>query len=151
MASSNRPRVLVTGATGYIASQLLPTFRERYDLRLVDVRTTDRDGNPVPGAQIADLVGGPAEAIRPLFAGCDAVVHLAYHRGSPCGVLAEGHQRIHQVVAASDTPEHCRHEAGLVGRGWQAQTGVSESLKMVKCSSARPAPMATQLSGSSAT
>jgi uncharacterized protein YbjT (DUF2867 family) len=27
-------RVLVTGATGYIASQLLPTLRARYDLVL---------------------------------------------------------------------------------------------------------------------
>src|SRR3954454_1660950 len=82
MTASNRPRVLVTGATGYIASQLLPTFRERYDLRLVDVRTTDRDGNEVPGAEVADMVAGPDSEIRPLFTGCDAVVHLAYHRGS---------------------------------------------------------------------
>ena len=35
--------------------------------------------------------------------------------------------------------------------GLAAQTGVSESRKIAKCSSARPAPMATQLSGSSAT
>ena len=35
-------RVLVTGAAGYIASQMLPTFRERYDLVLVDVTDTDR-------------------------------------------------------------------------------------------------------------
>lgn len=76
-----RPRVLLTGATGYIASQLLPTFRSRYDLRLIDVRDVDRDGAPVPGVQIADLVNDPDEAIRPLFTGCDAVVHLAYHRG----------------------------------------------------------------------
>jgi hypothetical protein len=82
MPSSNRPRVLVTGTTGYIASQLLPTFRERYDLRLIDVRTTDRDGNEVPGVEIANLVSGSDEAIRPLFQGIDAVVHLAYHRGS---------------------------------------------------------------------
>jgi len=82
MTDGARRRVLVTGATGYVASQLLPTFRERYDLRLIDVRDTDRDGNVVPGAQIVDLLGGPDEVIRPLFTGCDAVVHLAYHRGS---------------------------------------------------------------------
>ncbi|MGE3272880.1 MAG: NAD-dependent epimerase/dehydratase family protein [Chloroflexota bacterium] len=82
MASASRPTVLVTGATGYIASQMLPTFRERYDVRLIDVRATDHAGNPVPGAQVVDLLGGPDSEIRPLFTGCDAVVHLAYHRGS---------------------------------------------------------------------
>ena len=82
MPDGARSRVLVTGATGYIASQLLPTFRERYDLRLVDVRDTDRDGNVVAGTQVVDLLDGPDEVIRPLFGGCDAVVHLAYHRGS---------------------------------------------------------------------
>ena len=82
MATSNRPRVLVTGATGYIASQLLPTFRERYDLALVDIRDTDRDGNKVEGVQVASVLDGPDDQIRPLFTGTDAVVHLAYHRGS---------------------------------------------------------------------
>ncbi len=32
-----KPRVLMTGAAGYISSQLLPAFRERYDLVLLDV------------------------------------------------------------------------------------------------------------------
>ncbi len=82
MSSASRPRVLVTGATGYIASQLLPTFRDRYDLKLIDVRDTDRDGNPVEGVQIASMLDGPDEEIRPLFTGTDAVVHLAYHRGA---------------------------------------------------------------------
>jgi nucleoside-diphosphate-sugar epimerase len=79
---ASKPTVLVTGATGYIASQMLPTFRERYDLRLIDVRDTDRDGKPVEGAQVASMLDGPDEEIRPLFKGADAVVHLAYHRGS---------------------------------------------------------------------
>ena len=39
-----RKRVLLTGATGYIAGQLLPALRERYDLRLIDVRGEDRAG-----------------------------------------------------------------------------------------------------------
>jgi len=72
----------VTGATGYIASQLLPTFRERYDVRLIDVRDTDGKGAPVEGTRVVDLLNDPDDAIRPLFSGCDAVVHLAYHRGS---------------------------------------------------------------------
>ena len=82
MSTPTRRTVLVTGATGYIASQMLPTFRERYDLRLIDIRDTDRDGNKVPGAQVASMLDGPDSEIRPLFTGADAVVHLAYHRGS---------------------------------------------------------------------
>ncbi len=80
MSSVARRTVLVTGATGYIASQLLPTFRERYDLRLIDVRDTDRRGQPVPGAQVVDLATADDAVVRPQFAGADAVVHLAYFR-----------------------------------------------------------------------
>ena len=50
-----KPKVLLTGASGYIAGLLLPAFRERYELTLVDVRDTDREGQPVEGVQIADL------------------------------------------------------------------------------------------------
>ena len=80
MTGSTRPTVLLTGATGYIASQLLPTFRERYELRLIDVRATDRQGQPVDGVKVVDLATADDAAVRPLFAGADAVVHLAYYR-----------------------------------------------------------------------
>ena len=55
-APVDRPRVLLTGATGYIASQLLVPFRQRYDLVPLDVRTTDGQGNTVAGARVADLL-----------------------------------------------------------------------------------------------
>jgi len=87
-ALARRPRVLVTGATGYIASQLLPAFRQRYELVLLDVRTTDSQGQPVAGAVLADLLGDGWEAARPHFRGCDAVVHLAYFR--PPGMSVTG-------------------------------------------------------------
>jgi hypothetical protein len=73
-------RVLLTGATGYIAGQLLPAFRRRYDLRLVDARATDWSGRPVEGVEVLDLVEADLERVRPLFRDCDAVVHLAYDR-----------------------------------------------------------------------
>jgi nucleoside-diphosphate-sugar epimerase len=82
MTSPARRVVLITGATGYIASQLLPTFRERYDLRLIDVRDTDRTGAVVPGAQVVDLATADDATVRPLFTGTDTVVHLAYNRPS---------------------------------------------------------------------
>jgi hypothetical protein len=72
--------VLLTGATGYIAGLLLPALRERYDLRLTDVRGTDRDGRPVEGVVVADLLGATASELEALVAGADAIVHCAYHR-----------------------------------------------------------------------
>ena len=76
----SKRKVVVTGAAGYIASLLLPAFRERYDLTLLDVRTTDRDGNPVEGVQIADLRNRNRDTFRHHFQGADAVVHLGFVR-----------------------------------------------------------------------
>jgi hypothetical protein len=77
-----RPTVLVTGATGYIASQLLPVFRDRYELVLLDVRTTDARGQDVPGAEKADLLNDDRVSLAARFEGVDAVVHLGYYRPS---------------------------------------------------------------------
>jgi nucleoside-diphosphate-sugar epimerase len=73
--------VLVTGAAGYIASYVVPGLRERFDLRLVDVREKDGLGRPVGGIQVRD-VSDPRnlDASRDLFRGADAVVHLAFIR-----------------------------------------------------------------------
>jgi hypothetical protein len=71
-------KVLVTGAAGYIAAQLLPALRERYELTLVDVRAQDRQGHPIDGVRVADLTTPNLEANRPLFRGIDSVVHLGY-------------------------------------------------------------------------
>ncbi|HXF64147.1 MAG TPA: NAD-dependent epimerase/dehydratase family protein [Caldilineaceae bacterium] len=73
-------KVLVTGASGLIASLLLPALRERYDLTLLDVRETDRHGNRVEGIQIADLTERNRDAYRHFFRGIDAVVHLGFVR-----------------------------------------------------------------------
>lgn len=77
-----RRKVVVTGASGYIASLLLPAFRQRYDLTLLDVRATDRAGNPIDGIQIADLTVRNRESYRHFFQGVDAVVHLGFTRAA---------------------------------------------------------------------
>ncbi|MGI8424297.1 MAG: NAD-dependent epimerase/dehydratase family protein [Chloroflexota bacterium] len=89
-APTKRLRVVLTGATGYIASQLLPVFRERYDLVLLDVKRTARDGAEVDGVEVADLLDTNLEANRAHFRGADAVVHLGYHRPSGKGVTGAG-------------------------------------------------------------
>ncbi len=73
-------RVLLTGTTGYIAGQVLPAFRERYDLRLIDIRRENKDGQPVEGVEIADLLADDDSKLVPFFAGVDVVVHAAFHR-----------------------------------------------------------------------
>lgn len=74
-------RVVVTGACGYIAAQLLPALKERYDLVLLD-RVTQREGQPVPGVTAVDLLSLEKEAHRPYFRGAQSVVHLAWNRPS---------------------------------------------------------------------
>ena len=73
-------RVLLTGATGYIADQLLPAFRERYDLRLVDVRETDGSGRRVDGVEIVDLLGDDLSTLEPYFSDAEVVVHTAHRK-----------------------------------------------------------------------
>lgn len=72
-------KVVLTGASGTIASVLLPALRERYDLTLLDARSTDRNGDEVAGVQVADLLNTDRDAYRQHFTDADAVVHCAYH------------------------------------------------------------------------
>jgi hypothetical protein len=75
-----RKTVVVTGATGYVASQMLSAFRERYDLRLIDIARDGRGGSAVEDVIVHDLRDPNLEKHRALFKGAHAVVHLAYHR-----------------------------------------------------------------------
>ena len=70
--------MLLTGACGYIASQLRDAFRDRYELTMVDVRSQDRGGAEIPGVEIADLIDNDRSKYAHLFEAVDAVVHLGY-------------------------------------------------------------------------
>jgi NAD dependent epimerase/dehydratase family len=109
--------VLVTGATGYIASQLLPVFRERYDLRLVDVRNTNARGEAVPGVALVNLVEDPDEELRSHFQAVDAVVHLGYYRPPNLGVTGGGKRYVDERPNVDMAERVYRHalDAG-VGR-----------------------------------
>ena len=78
-------RLLLTGACGYIASQLRAELGERYDLRMTDARGEDRDGREVAGVEVADLIAPDRAKYAHLFDGIDAVVHLGYKRSGGFG------------------------------------------------------------------
>jgi hypothetical protein len=105
--SSTRQTVLLTGATGYIAGQLLPEFRDRYDLRLIDVRDTKRDGDPMEGVEIVDLLEADRSTLERLFTGVDTVVHTGYLRPRPDAVYEDERknvdmmQRVYDVALAT--------------------------------------------------
>jgi hypothetical protein len=73
-------KILLTGATGVVASQLRPALLARYDVRMVDVRSTDRDGAEVPGVEIVDLLEVSDDELTQLVSGVDTVVHCGYVR-----------------------------------------------------------------------
>jgi hypothetical protein len=78
--TSERRRVLLTGATGAIASQLRPALQEAYDLRMIDVRDVDGAGSPVPGVEVFDLLERESAELVDLVAGVDTIVHCGYVR-----------------------------------------------------------------------
>ena len=85
---SDRLRILLTGACGYLASQVRPVLGAAHDLRLVDLKDTDAQGRPVPGVAVVDLADPDRKKYARVFQGIDVVIHLAYNRpgGAPWGV-----------------------------------------------------------------
>jgi NAD+ dependent glucose-6-phosphate dehydrogenase len=80
---SGKRRVLVTGASGEIASQILPELERHHELVFLDVRAADRWGRPVAGVRLADLTHPDRRRYQDQFEGVDTVVHLGYkHPGS---------------------------------------------------------------------
>ena len=102
-----KPKVLLTGATGYIAGQLLLAFRERYDLRLLDVRNEDGSGQRVEGVEVVDLLSDTDADLEPLFDWADVMVHCGHLKpeGDDLASLYEGERRnldmMHRVYRLS--------------------------------------------------
>ncbi|MEE8046450.1 MAG: NAD(P)-dependent oxidoreductase [Dehalococcoidia bacterium] len=82
-------KVLMTGASGYIASLMLPTLRDYFDLTLADISDTDRAGNKIEGVQIANFMDPDRSQYAHLFEGMDAVIHLAFKPHTPRGAEFE--------------------------------------------------------------
>ena len=68
---SEKHSVLLTGPGGRIGPHILPTFKERFNLRVLDLK-------PIPEVEdsiVADL--SSIETLTKAMEGCDCVVHLA--------------------------------------------------------------------------
>ena len=73
-------RVVLTGASGYVAQRMFANLTERWDVVPIDVRATTRDGQGVPGLVVADLTDRDRDRYRHLFRGADAVIHCGFVR-----------------------------------------------------------------------
>ena len=104
-------KVLITGAAGYIANQLLPSFRELYELVLLDAKREDRMGEQVEGVQVVDLIDSNRGNYASHFENMDAVVHLGYKRrqGDPIDHFFDESDN----VAMAYNVLRCAYEAGV--------------------------------------
>jgi len=73
----SKKRILLTGAAGYISSQLLPAFRDRYDLVLLDVVDKSPFGD-VDGIIRVDLTNPDLDSYRHHFKDIDVIVHNGF-------------------------------------------------------------------------
>jgi len=80
-----RKKILVVGAAGYIASQLLPAFKKRYDLTLLDVTKKTKKGELIENLIQENLSDPNLDSYRSHFRGIDTVVHLGYYRSAESG------------------------------------------------------------------
>ena len=94
--SQKTKKILITGATGYVADQMLASMRDRYETILVDTRDVNRRGDPVDGVHIVDLINPDREKYIHLFEGVDAVIHLAYkgRTGDPLDQFEDEKQNV---------------------------------------------------------
>ena len=80
--SNNLRKILLTGATGFVASLILPRFLEKYDMTLLDSRDKDPDNDFLPDIEVVDLSDDNQSSYSHFFQNIDTVVHLAYIRRS---------------------------------------------------------------------
>ena len=78
--------ILVTGASGYIASLIIPTLKQNYNLTILDNSNKDKTGKCLPGIKVCDLSETDNSQYIDYFSDVDTVIHLAYKRSSPGGV-----------------------------------------------------------------
>ena len=86
-------KIVVTGAGGHVTKALLPVFRKRYELVLLDVSKETKTGRVDDIIEI-DLLDPDVEQYREHFKGADIIVHNARvsNRGEPNFTTGPNHQ-----------------------------------------------------------
>lgn len=80
---TQKRKVLLTGACGVISSLLIPELKDRYDLTLTDVKSSDKKNSTFQHVQIANLTDSNRDNYRHLFQNVDTVIHNGFvGRGS---------------------------------------------------------------------
>lgn len=108
--------VLVTGATGYMAAQVMPALRKGYRLRLVDIKPDKDNPNQVV---LADLSTAEWQDLAGLFEGVDVVVHLGYRHSAPGSNYDNSVPHIDKFEAEfsnirmAQNVYRCAHDAGV--------------------------------------
>ena len=92
-------KIVVTGAAGKVAGQVVPALQKRYDVTLLDVRTTNREGETIEGIEIADLVHRDRETYRHHFQGADTIIHFAFVGNSNPGERNDPEKRFWNEMA----------------------------------------------------
>ena len=92
-------KVLITGGTGYIAGRMLSELRQRYDLTILDIKDTNREGEKVEDVIITDLLDKDRDNYRQYFQGVDSVVH--------CGFIGSASQAHRQFWEELDNVAMC--------------------------------------------
>ena len=144
----DRRKVVVTGASGMIAGLLLPALRERYDLTLLDVRATNRDGQKVEGVQVADLLQRDRDTYRHHFHGADAVVHCGFLRTDDAAQRFQvelsnvqmaynvyqtaWEEKVRRVVVASSNHAADYYERLILTGDFQSQSGYAAAQTFLK-------------------
>ena len=83
-------RVVLTGAAGYVAQRMFGALDERWDVVPIDIKSTTRDGKPVPRLVVSDLTQPDRNTYRRHFRGADAVIHCGFVRAP--GLTADSWQ-----------------------------------------------------------
>jgi hypothetical protein len=105
-----KKKVVVTGAAGKIAGQVLPALQERYDLVLLDLRATDRQGRALAGVHLVDLVETDRDAYRQHFRGADAAVHFGFASANRKDTDAYFQAELNNVQMAYNVYQTCVEE-----------------------------------------
>ena len=116
---ANKKKVLITGASGYVASLMRDEFRDRYELVLVDVTDDSPAGGTVADIKIADLMNADRSGYDRLFEGVDSVIHLGYKGSSAGGVFGDAVPHIerfeveHSNVLMANNVYRAAYDAGV--------------------------------------